>query len=190
MGRCVLGELSFIAWIVVLFGVFDVRVFVVPLVRHTLCHDGGQLRARRLHRPSRPAKQLPNSVTSVNANYNRRCHQPHWSYLKPTRHWTELPEDFAHSIERYVTERAIVSPESTSSWFGSFLCSSDATGSPNVRCRSAARRRSNERVCLLRTRFQWRRPQARSRLRTSEHPTHLSRAIDALSAQDARAESH
>lgn len=54
---------------------------------------------------------LSNSITIINNAYNTRCfndayHVGH--HLKPNLHWTELPQNFMDSIERYTRDGVIV----------------------------------------------------------------------------------
>jgi fatty acid desaturase len=115
MVRCLLGETSFVAGVAVLFLCFDWRaafvVFVVPLIITRFGMMAGNWGQHAFVDESAPDNAYRNSVTCINASYNRRCFNDGYHighHLKASRHWTEMPEDFARNIDTYTAERAIV----------------------------------------------------------------------------------
>ena len=73
--------------------------------------------------PSRPGDSYVNSITCINAPYNRRCFNDGYHighHVKQNRHWTELPQDFMANVDRYAKEGCIVF-EGIDFFFVSFL---------------------------------------------------------------------
>jgi fatty acid desaturase len=59
----------------------------------------------------RPGDSYLNSITCINTVYNRRCFNDGYHighHLKPSRHWTEMPEDFSKNQDLYFEKRAVV----------------------------------------------------------------------------------
>ena len=115
MLRCLVGELSFIAGVILLFVFSDWRatlvVFVVPLVVTRFGMMAGNWAQHAFIDEEAPRNNYRNSVTCINVRYNHRCFNDGYHighHLKSNRHWTEMPDDFAHNIETYAAERAIV----------------------------------------------------------------------------------
>jgi fatty acid desaturase len=58
-----------------------------------------------------PENNYTNSITCVNAIYNRLCFNDGYHighHLKPTMHWTELPDEFMRNQDKYIENGAIV----------------------------------------------------------------------------------
>jgi hypothetical protein len=73
--------------------------------------------------PASPANNYRNSITCINCSYNRRCFNDGYHighHLKSTRHWTEMPEEFARNVRIYEREGALVF--SGIDFFGVWLC--------------------------------------------------------------------
>jgi hypothetical protein len=114
MWRCILGELSFY----VLCGVLwhcnaraTLVVFVAPFVIARFGMMAGNWGQHAFIDRDAPENNYRNSITCINAVYNRRCfndgyHISH--HLKATRHWTEHPDEFKRNLANYAAERAIV----------------------------------------------------------------------------------
>jgi fatty acid desaturase len=58
-----------------------------------------------------PGNPYLNSTTCINIPYNKMCFNDGYHighHVKPTRHWTEMPEDFEKNVDRYAREGAVV----------------------------------------------------------------------------------
>jgi hypothetical protein len=58
-----------------------------------------------------PENCYRNSITCINASYNRRCFNDGYHighHLKPAMHWTDLPLEFQNNLNVYKQEKAIV----------------------------------------------------------------------------------
>lgn len=114
MWRCILGELSFFALCAVLWH-YNPRatlvVFITPFVVVRFAMMAGNWAQHAFIDQDAPDNNYRNSITCINAVYNRRCfndgyHISH--HLKATRHWTEHPKEFSDNVATYAEERAIV----------------------------------------------------------------------------------
>jgi fatty acid desaturase len=168
MVRCVLGELSFLAGTVVLSVVLDWRatvvVFIIPLVLTRFAMMAGNWAQHAFIDEAEPHNNYRNSVTCINANYNRRCFNDGYHighHLKPSRHWTDMPEDFARNLENYAVERAIVFTgiDFFVVWLFLMFRRYDLLAERMVPL--GGKLSLDERIHLLRTRTQWRRPRER-----------------------------
>jgi hypothetical protein len=114
MWRCIVGELSFFALCAGLWMVnprATLAVFITPFVVVRFAMMAGNWAQHAFLDESAPANNYRNSITCINATYNRRCfndgyHISH--HLKATRHWTEHPKEFTDNVAKYEAERAIV----------------------------------------------------------------------------------
>lgn len=86
-------------------------VFVIPflLCRFLMmCGNWGQ---HAFVDPEDPGNSYRNSITCINARYNRRCFNDGYHighHVQANRHWTEMPEDFERDRASYVKNDAIV----------------------------------------------------------------------------------
>jgi fatty acid desaturase len=126
MWRCIAGELSFFALCAVLWH-FDPRatliVLITPFVMVRFAMMAGNWAQHAFIDRDAPDNNYRNSITCINASYNRRCfndgyHISH--HLKATRHWTEHPKEFSDNLATYASERAIVFEGID--FFGVWLC--------------------------------------------------------------------
>jgi fatty acid desaturase len=114
MVRCIVGELSFFALCIGLWMVnarATLFVFVLPFLIVRFAMMAGNWGQHAFVDQSAPENNYRNSITCINASYNRRCfndgyHISH--HLKATRHWTEHPKEFTDNLAKYDAERAIV----------------------------------------------------------------------------------
>jgi fatty acid desaturase len=126
MVRCIVGELSFFALCAVLWTVnarATLAVFVLPFVVVRFAMMAGNWGQHAFVDQATPENNYRNSITCINATYNRRCfndgyHISH--HLKATRHWTEHPREFTDNLATYARERAIVFEGID--FFGVWLC--------------------------------------------------------------------
>jgi fatty acid desaturase len=112
--RTVVGELSFYSLAIALLFVSwraDLVVFIVPLVVTRFAMMAGNWAQHAFVDEASPENNYRNSITCINCVYNRRCFNDGYHighHLKATRHWTELPEEFARNVATYAKEGAIV----------------------------------------------------------------------------------
>ncbi len=114
MVRCVVGELSFFVGVGAL-ALVQWRaafvVFVVPFAVTRFAMMAGNWAQHAFIDAATPANNYRNSITCINSTYNRRCFNDGYHighHLKSTRHWTEMPEEFAKNVSKYAAEGAIV----------------------------------------------------------------------------------
>lgn len=86
-------------------------VFLAPYVIVRLAIMAGNWGQHAFVDADDPANPFKNATTVINCRYNRRCfndgyHVGH--HIKPTRHWTEMPQDFEDNQEQYAKEGALV----------------------------------------------------------------------------------
>jgi hypothetical protein len=109
-----LGELAFYLAVALLASwnfYATLSVFIIPYCFTRLSMMAGNWAQHAFVDLSTPESPYRNSITCVNAPYNRRCFNDGYHighHVKPTLHWTEMPEDFLANKERYRKERAIV----------------------------------------------------------------------------------
>lgn len=126
MVRCIVGELSFFALCAGLWMVSaraTLVVFVLPFVVVRFAMMAGNWAQHAFIDHDAPENNYRNSITCINATYNRRCfndgyHISH--HLKASRHWTEHPKEFESNVATYAAERAIVFEGID--FFGVWLC--------------------------------------------------------------------
>jgi hypothetical protein len=109
-----MGELSFYALVAVL-GWWNfyptLWVFIVPYVFTRVMMMCGNWAQHAFVDLSMPESPYRNSITCVNSAYNQKCFNDGYHighHVKPTMHWTEMPEDFLKNVDRYRAENAIV----------------------------------------------------------------------------------
>jgi fatty acid desaturase len=112
--RAVLGELCHEVVIVcalLLDWRWGLTVFVFPWFAVRFMMMVGNWGQHAFINTARKNDGLSNAITCINSGYNQRAfndgyHVGH--HLKANRHWTELPQDFLDSREKYVREGVIV----------------------------------------------------------------------------------
>ena len=85
--------------------------FVVPLVLTRFLMMAGNWGQHAFVDRAAPENCYRNSITCINTGYNARCFNDGYHighHLKPTRHWTEMPQDFWRHRQTYQAEGAIV----------------------------------------------------------------------------------
>ncbi len=124
--RTLVGELTLYGTIVALLVVdwgATLVVLVVPLFVVRFAMMAGNWGQHAFIDEAAPDNNYRNSITCINSGYNRRCFNDGYHighHLKATRHWTELPEEFARNLDKYSAERAIVF--SGIDFFGVWVC--------------------------------------------------------------------
>ncbi|HEX4447123.1 MAG TPA: fatty acid desaturase [Polyangiaceae bacterium] len=114
MLRCLGGEAAFYAVVIALSFVewrATLMVFVAPFLITRFAMMAGNWAQHAFIDEASPANSYRNSITCINSTYNRRCFNDGYHighHLKQTRHWTEMPVEFAQNIDQYAAERAIV----------------------------------------------------------------------------------
>jgi len=108
------GELSFYALVGALaFWRFlpTLSVFIIPFCFTRITLMAGNWAQHAFIELDAPENPYLNSITCVNASYNRKCFNDGYHighHVKPTLHWTDMPGDFLRNIDRYRAEGAIV----------------------------------------------------------------------------------
>ena len=114
MRRMLVGEVGQIVvvagacWLAPTFGVI---AFLLPTLIIRFMMMTGNWGQHAFINTGRRNDGLSNSITCVNSAYNQRCFNDGYHighHLKASRHWTEMPRDFADSVEAYVAAGAIV----------------------------------------------------------------------------------
>lgn len=114
LARTVLGELSWYAMVVLLARVnleATLVVFVVPLVFARFAMMAGNWAQHAFIDPTDPGNCYRNSVTCINAAYNRKCFNDGYHivhHLEPSMHYTDMPGEFLANRERYAREGSVV----------------------------------------------------------------------------------
>jgi Fatty acid desaturase len=86
-------------------------VFIIPFCFTRVSMMAGNWAQHAFIAVATPENPYRNSITCVNASYNRKCFNDGYHighHVKPTLHWTDMPGDFLQNVERYRTEGAIV----------------------------------------------------------------------------------
>jgi hypothetical protein len=112
--RSVRGELLFIGWCVALSFVnwqATLVVFIIPFILFRLVAMMGNWAQHAFIDPADPANDYKNSITCINTKYNHKCwndgyHISH--HEKQSMHWTEHPEYFSKTLDKYIENQAIV----------------------------------------------------------------------------------
>jgi hypothetical protein len=160
--RSIVGEFGFIFAVVGL-AIYDWRatlaVFLLPYVISRFAMMAGNWGQHAFIDRASPENNYRNSITCINTTYNRRCFNDGYHighHIKQTRHWTEMPEDFARNVETYAREGAIVfcGIDFFGVWFCLMLKRYDWLARRVVHL-GGAERSESEIVALLRSRTQW-----------------------------------
>lgn len=114
MYRSVRGELLFILFCIALsFISFKATlwVFIIPLFIYRLVAMMGNWAQHSFIDADDPGNEYKNSITCINTKYNQKCwndgyHISH--HEKQSMHWTEHPSYFQKTLNKYVTNNAIV----------------------------------------------------------------------------------
>jgi fatty acid desaturase len=112
--RALVGELTYLVAVGALLWV-DWRatlvVFVAPLAFARFAMMAGNWAQHAFVDPSDPGNAYKNSITSINTRYNRRCFNDGYHighHLKPSRHWSELPDELRENLATYRDQGALV----------------------------------------------------------------------------------
>ncbi len=114
MARTIAGEATFLAVALGLLAVnwrASVIVFLIPVALVRLLMMAGNWAQHAFIDARDPANPYKNSITCINARYNRRAFNDGYHihhHVKARAHWTELPVEFRDNIETYGREDAIV----------------------------------------------------------------------------------
>jgi fatty acid desaturase len=103
-----LSVLSFVNFRATLF------VFLLPYVIIRFAMMSGNWAQHAFIAPECPENSYTNSITCVNAIYNRLCFNDGYHighHLKPAMHYTEYPEEFMRNQDKYIEQGAIVFEE-------------------------------------------------------------------------------
>jgi len=134
-------------------------VLVLPFVITRFAMMAGNWAQHAFIDAAAPGNCYRNSITCINSSYNRRCFNDGYHighHLKSTRHWTEMPVEFAGNVETYAAERAIVFEglDFFGVWLLLMLRRYDSLARRMVALGDASPS-LEERIALLRSRTQW-----------------------------------
>jgi fatty acid desaturase len=108
------GETAFFVMVAVL-GWFNwpatLLVFVFPLIGVRFGMMAGNWGQHAFIDARDPGNSYVNSITCINSVYNQRCFNDGYHighHVRPRLHWTEMPNDFRNSVEKYVEQGSIV----------------------------------------------------------------------------------
>ncbi len=112
--KAVLGELAH--WCVIALALrldlrFGLVAFAFPYFAVRFLMMVGNWGQHAFLNTARKNDGISNSITCINCGYNARAFNDGYHighHLKSNRHWTEMPQDFLDSRERYAREGAIV----------------------------------------------------------------------------------
>ncbi len=112
--KMLLGELSFILMCVILLFVnwkATLMVFILPFVIARFGMMAGNWAQHAFIDPSDAGNNYKNSITCINSIYNRRCFNDGYHighHLRPSMHWTDMPQDFLDNQDKYIANQAVV----------------------------------------------------------------------------------
>ena len=104
-------------WVVmvILLGIVNWRttlvVFVFPVLLVRVLMMIGNWAQHAFIDPEHVADPYRNAIACVNTRYNRRCFNDGYHighHVKPTRHWTEMPEELRDNLATYAAHDALV----------------------------------------------------------------------------------
>jgi hypothetical protein len=112
--RSVRGELLYILWAVGMSLInfkATMVVFLIPLLIYRFVAMLGNWSQHAFICPEDPGNLYKSCVTCINTKYNRKCwndgyHISH--HVKQNMHWTEHPAFFQKTMDKYITNNAIV----------------------------------------------------------------------------------
>lgn len=112
--KVLIGELSFYSLIAVLLW-FNWKatlvVFIIPFIVARFAMMAGNWAQHAFLDRDAPNDNYLNSITCINSVYNKRCFNDGYHighHIKPTRHWTDMPEDFLKNQNLYAEKKAVV----------------------------------------------------------------------------------
>lgn len=112
--KIMFGEIGFFALCILLWQVnwqATLTVFLLPFfIARFGMMAGNWAQHAFLHAPT-PANCYVNSLTCINATYNKTCFNDGYHighHLRPNMHWTEMPIEFQENIEKYKANNAVV----------------------------------------------------------------------------------
>lgn len=165
----VFGELIFFAFVGALAYFVDWRsalaVFIAPYLLTRLLMMCGNWGQHAFVDKESPENCYRNSITCINAGYNRRCFNDGYHighHLKQTRHWTEMPTEFSSNIAKYASEKAIVFKgiDFFIVWVFLMLGRYDWLAKCYVQLDEANPLSTEEIIALLKSRTSWTQPRA------------------------------
>jgi fatty acid desaturase len=112
--KTLVGELAFLGVAAALFLVewrAALVVLIIPYVVTRFLMMAGNWGQHAFVDRAGAENPYRNSITCINCGYNRRCFNDGYHighHIKPTRHWTEMPDDFLRNKATYAREGAIV----------------------------------------------------------------------------------
>lgn len=86
-------------------------VFLIPLVLARFLMIAGNWAQHAFVDPAAPENPYRSSITCIETYYNQRCYNDGYHighHLKSSRHWSEMPAEFAENRATYAAEGAII----------------------------------------------------------------------------------
>lgn len=112
--RVLAGEAIAIA-IVIFVCIYNIKaaltIFIVPIIFTRFSMMAGNWAQHAFINPDNPANVYTNSITCINTGYNKKCFNDGYHighHLRPSLHWTDMPNDFLQNIEKYRQNEAVV----------------------------------------------------------------------------------
>ncbi len=112
--KILLGEIGFIVMCIVLWQFnwqATLTVFILPFVAARFGMMAGNWAQHAFIDSADPANSYKNSITCINCGYNHSCFNDGYHighHLRPTMHWTDMPDELEKNIEKYKQNGAII----------------------------------------------------------------------------------
>ncbi|MBL0310027.1 MAG: fatty acid desaturase [Bacteroidetes bacterium] len=112
--KILMGEVGFIVMCILLWQFnwqATLMVFILPFIISRFGMMAGNWAQHAFIDAETPANNYRNSLTCINVAYNRTCFNDGYHighHLRPSMHWTEMPEEFQKNIEKYKDNHAVI----------------------------------------------------------------------------------
>lgn len=114
MRNILVGEFSFFALVAVLCLVSwkaTLIMFVIPFCFTRFAMMAGNWGQHAFVDPTDPGNSYKNSLTCINARYNKTCFNDGYHighHVRPAMHWTDMPVEFQENIDKYREQQSVV----------------------------------------------------------------------------------
>lgn len=112
--KILMGEIGFITMCIILWQFnwqATLMVFVLPFFIARFGMMAGNWAQHAFIDGATPENNYRNSLTCINTRYNKTCFNDGYHighHLRPSMHWTEMPEEFQKNIEKYKQNNAVI----------------------------------------------------------------------------------
>src|ERR1043165_4347592 len=112
--KILVGEVGFLIMCAVLWqfnSQATLMVFLLPFVLARFLMMAGNWAQHAFIDGKNPSNSYGNSITCINCGYNKQCFNDGYHighHLRPTMHWTDMPNEFYNNIQKYKDNNAIV----------------------------------------------------------------------------------